>query len=766
MAKSEMEFPVVFAGLENENDAPKAALYLIGADGAPSKKLGSIGGRALRLDAAPPKGASVAIGPDVKDPKTIDPDRLLRYRFDDVIEGWRENGILLPKDRWSLLLHEIVCVSGNVRKCRPWWYDIVNLPLASTAATARLQSVSRASDLTAALFPRWCVPLCDGIVEVWERKCCCHHPWIDVGSLLDRLRDLLERVPIEIDWPIPEPEPDPWGPRFNDAGRAGLNPQPLPPVARLAPPRSAFHQRLNLQAVGAAKAFDPGQTYVSERVFEDYQALLKMPSASAQTYIQARPYLYAYICHCTMKKVGQVAIQPDGEFDFCYWRPRQWHHHHHHCTTSHAYKVKQLINGVWVTVYNGVAGQDYYGQGERAEIRTTSLKARPCPGGPKPPHEGDGTPFVILQNVGGGTTRHFNYPVQTDVSRVAPLVPTPPDMPVNAGLYNFNDVPDCPWASTLSFRLWSSPLLKDKVVYYRLKVATVDDKGLVVSEFQTLNGAVPWQRYDGTTATSEDLAAPPSTVGGQEGLYKFPYEGDGKNWFWVDYHQNWNTEIFDPDIGGPVNVMNGKFMVVLEVFGPGGVRIKPNGAAGPGNPEAFQFRRWSDPDDTVNVPFADCAHIFWVNNRDVVADIVNLRNGTTPNSGECQFMSGDADSEFSVEFSAYHADGVTTGGGVGDDNSFLRSWGISWQRGLNGPSDSLDGGTTDKGEPTPVASDGRTFGYLLGPHLVGGVVKGPHRKCTFSTTLSVVGKHHNGGTFLYGPKFYKTETASFALEIS
>ena len=75
-----------------------------------------------------------------------------------------------------------------------------------------------------------------------------------------------------------------------------------------------------------------------------------------------------------MKKVGEVAIQPDGEFDFCYWRPRQFHHHHHHhrCHSTYAYRVKQLINGVWTVVYDGVAGQDYYGQGENAQIRTTS----------------------------------------------------------------------------------------------------------------------------------------------------------------------------------------------------------------------------------------------------------------------------------------------------------------------------------------------------------------------------------------------------------
>jgi hypothetical protein len=734
MAKSEMEFPVVFAGLENEIDAPKAALYLIGGDGAPDKKLGSIGGSTFRLDAAPPKGARVAIGPDVKDPKTINPDTLLRYRFDDVIDDWRERGILLPKDRWSLLLREIVCVSGRVRKCRPWWYDIFNLPLTGISTAARFQAIDRATDLTSALFPYWCVPLCDGIVEVWERKCCCHHPWVDVGSLLDKLRDLLERVPIEIDWPIPEPDPEPWGPLV-DVGRVALNPQPLPPVARRA--------LKSAKRTATAKVFDPAETYASERLFEDYRALVSMPRANAQAYIQARPYLYAYICNCTMKKVGQVAIQPDGEFDFCYWRPRQWHYHHHHCTTTHAYKVKQLINGVWTTVYDGVAGQDYYGQGERAEIRTTNPKARPCSAGPKPPHEGDGTPFVILQNVTGANTNHFNFPTQTDVSRVAPLS-------ANSGLYSWGglsateDLRDCPWASTLSFRLWSSPLLKDIVVYYRLKVSRVDTNGQPVGGFQTLNNAVTWQRFDGTSKTTESLAVPSAEVGGEEGLYKFPYEGDGKNWFWVDYHQSWDTTALD-----------GRFMLVLEVFGPGGVRIKPDGAAGPGAERAFQFRRWIDADDTSNVPFADCAHIFWVNNEPVVGDIVDLRKDGQPNSDECQFMSGDAATEFSVGFRAYHGKGVTTGGGPGDTNSFLRAYGLSWQRGLNGPSATLEVGRSDQGELAVEPSNSEDFGTMLGSH----------RKCTFSTTLNVYGKHHNGSTFLYGNDFHKTDTASFALEI-
>lgn len=756
MAKSESELSVYFAGLEASAPPPAAALYIIGKNDLPDGKLGTVINGTLKLEGSPPKGARVAFGPDVKNPATIDPESLLHYRFDEVIDGWRERGILLPQDRWTLLLREIICVSGRVRKCRPWWLDIIRLPLASVATTARLQAASRANDFASALFPRWCVPLCDGMVEVWARECCCHHPWIDIDRLLDRLRDVLQQVPIEIDWPRP-PEPEPWQ-GFDRIGRVALNPQPLPPE----PPEWRSKMR-KVSLTAKAKPFDPGQTYASERLYEDYQALVTMPRAGAQAFVEARPYLYAYFCHCTMKKVGEVAIQPDGEFDFCYWRPRQFHHVHHHCHTSYAYRVKQLINGVWTVVYNGVAGQDYYGQGERAELVTTSPKARPCGQGPKPPHEGDGTPFVILQNIGGGSTKHFNFPAQTDVSQVAALAD-------NSGLYDYSETEsnqkDCPWATTLSFRLWSSPLLKDKVVYYRLKVGKVDGSGQPIGAFQTLKGGVPWQRYDGTKATTEDLAAPPSDVGGQEGLYKFPYEGDGKNWFWVDYHQHWNTALFDPDGSDPAEtVLNGKFMVVLEVFGPGGVRIKPNGATGPGNPEAFQFRRWIDAVDTANVPYADCAHIFWVNNRAVVADIVDLRNTGIENDAECQFMSGNPNSTFSIGFKAYHDEGVTTKLDPIDDNSFMRQFGISWQRGLNGPSGPLDSGVADEGEVTLAVSDSRTFGYLLGPFIVNGQPSGPHTKCTFSVHLGVHGKHHAGSGFLDG-YFSRYETASFALDMT
>ena len=93
-------------------------------------------------------------------------------------------------------------------------------------------------------------------------------------------------------------------------------------------------------------------------------------------------------------KVGEVPIQPNGDFDFCYLRPRRLHNVRERCHTVFAYRVKQKIGPFWITVYDGVAGQDYFGAGEEAHLRTSHPLARPCGDGPTPPDEGDGTGSV------------------------------------------------------------------------------------------------------------------------------------------------------------------------------------------------------------------------------------------------------------------------------------------------------------------------------------------------------------------------------------
>lgn len=729
--------PVHLVGLEKGEEAPEIALYQLGDDGMPAKKLAVASDGMIDVDPARLKGARIAIGPDTDDIKSLPQDMLVKYRADQVVGRWIDHGLMIPKDRWISFLWQRLCVSGHVRKCRPWWYDILT-PIRISSKLGVQKRLPMASQFDGPRldfpFPFRCVPVCEGVVEVFERYCCCHR--IIYDDLIDRLREVLERIPIPIDWPVP-PEPDPW------RAFGGISPVEMLPAASGTPHRMEaaygdgprLESKLNSAMNGGLQIPD-----LSERIYRDYQALLALDPYDVDAFVEARPYLFGYICSCTMRKVGEAPIQPGGEFDFCYRRPWRWPGLYRRCTTTFAYRVKQKINGIWVTVYDGVAGRDYHALGEYAHLHTSNPATLVCGDGPLPPDEGDGTAFVSLQYVTGYETRHYNFPTQTGLSNVAALN-------ANSGLYDFVGVPDCPWATSLELFLWFSPSLEGTVSFYRMKVVRVNAAGDPVGAWQDLAGSVSWARNVGDLITTEDLAADPTTVGGETNLYKVPYWSNGMNWLYGQPHQIWNT--------ASGTFPDGRYMLVLELFGPGGARIKPNGApAGdPGTAKAFQFRRWTSGGSTANVPFGDCAHIFWVNNTPVAGDIIDLRKDHVPSSDECQFMSGPGNTTFSVGFSAYHVDGVTTGGGVGDTNSFMRGYGLTWQRGLNGPVGTLETGTSDRGEPPSIAeSNTLDFASMLGVH----------RRCTFSVHLHVGGKHQNGGSFIYSYDYH--ETASFALE--
>jgi hypothetical protein len=325
------------------------------------------------------------------------------------------------------------------------------------------------------------------------------------------------------------------------------------------------------------------------------------------------------------------------------------------------------------------------------------------------------------------------------------------NLATNSGLIDFGGETDCPWAAGLGLRLWAPKELDGIVVYYRLKVMPVGPNGDPAGPPVILDGPVSWQRFVNvggqfvTTPTS--LAAAPADVGGEIGLYRMPYWTGGMHWLSGQYHQVWDTRSGAfPD---------GKYMLVLELFGPGGARIKPASApaSDPGIARPFQLRRWTSATVTAEVPFADCGHVFWINNRPVTGDIADLRKDGTPSTDECQFMSGPGTTNVSVGFRAFHADGVTTGGGPGDTNSFMAGYTLSWQRGLNGPGGTIETGTADQGELAVEASNALSFASLLGPH----------RRCTFSVHLHVDAKHQNGGAFIDAYDY--RETASFALEI-
>ncbi len=758
--------PITFVGLGAGDAAPDTALYKLDANGAPVEKLARVENGMLGIDPAKLAGLQVALGPDSADPKTVEPERLLKFRADQVIADWQASGILIPQERWPIFRLETVCVSGTVKKCRPWWYDLIaTSPAIRKIGVQRRALPSAATDLSAAsiLLPQRCVPICDGVVEIYERVCCC--TVIDWHDLLGKLYYLLKQVPAEINWPVP-PIPDPgplhgpvFGPVFGPlAGRPPISPVFSPPGGRLlGVPRILPNiiRPLPQLTAKAPRRIDFALPTVSQRIYDDYRALLKTPPDQVSAFVDARPYLSAYICTCTSRKVGETPIHPSGAFDFCYRRLPQILALRTRCYTTFAYRVKQQIGGVWTVIYDGLAGHDYFGQGDIAELHTSNPTALPCGDGPPPPDAGDGTPFVMLEHVGGAGTHHFNTPAQTALSRVGAL-------DANDGLFDFGGIPDCPWATTLGLRLWVSRELEGTVAFYRLKAVAVDATGAPVGVptilKPTAEQAVSWARFVNSggdiITVSDSLEVDASTVGGEEGLCRVPYWSGGMNWLSGQFHRYWNT--------AGASYPDGKYMLLLEVFGPGGVRIKPASAPGgdPGVAQPFQFRAWDTPTHTRNVPFADCAHVFWVNNTPVSGDIADLRKNGVPSTDECQFMSGPGTTTFSAGFRAYHVNGVTTGGGAGDTDSFMAGYALTWQRGLNGPSGTIETGTADKGELAIAQSNTLTFATLLGAFPP---THAAHTRCSFSVHLHVDAKHHNGGAFIDAYDY--DETASFALEL-
>src|SRR5215208_279469 len=127
MAKSNekpIDLQVTFVDLKDEEQAPRLAAYLLDTAGRPVKKLGSYDGKVLRIDLAGLD--TVALGPDVEDFQELPKESLANYRVAQRIDLWRKQGIVLPRDIWDRFHFHFVCVSGNVRKCRPWYWDLID----------------------------------------------------------------------------------------------------------------------------------------------------------------------------------------------------------------------------------------------------------------------------------------------------------------------------------------------------------------------------------------------------------------------------------------------------------------------------------------------------------------------------------------------------------------------------------------------------------------------------------------------------------------
>lgn len=757
--KKKLILKVQFHRLKPGEEIPKVAMYLLDATGRVQKKVASVVEGKLTLDPILTKDVQkiLALGRDVEDLKQIRRDTLLQFGIWDQWPIWKKTKVIeIPRDWWSDWRMFKVCVSGRVRKC--WPMIIYPLRLWHPGGTRQA--------ILPPLFPRYS-PICNGLVEVYERKCCWSQ-WIipDIHPILEKLRDLIKVWPPK-PWPPPPPPPYGIGPI--------LGPDPVP-----------IH-KAELRSLKRAESFGmrPLMFEPPLHLSQYIKALETLPQAEAIKYVRETPLLWHLWGTCSDRKLGEAILGPDGHFTFCYTPLFGLFRRGMVCRISYFYKVKQWHENQWVPLYDGSTAHQYFTADQFADLRT--WLGRACPGDdPDIPVDKS---FVMLQDIGSthswrlvshwlgkdattgndltqnGENSVANPPANGGLvnppSPGASPIPANPVITPTPGIRTTNPNPwlvNQPWGEVLSFRIFFHPDMKDLGAhYYRISIVQAGADGNPMPDATPipLTNPLSWLRFEYVNrqvqVRAESLGPEIKTVEGnvETGLYRIPYREDA---LWLDgqYHQYWDTILNE----------NGKYLVTLEVFDSTGRRLKPTGSIGTGREIDFDYLRWLEetgPDSVAKVPFAKLVHLFWIDNRECRADIIDLRKDHSPSYEECQFLTGKAKSQFSAGFRAFHK----TQNSMTPPETFMWYYTIWHHRGLDGPDVAIETGgrntpsTLDAGNP--AESSQQTFEDMLGTKTIGA-------KCTFALNLRVYTKHTNGSRRL--SEYDRFDQAAFALEIA
>jgi len=668
----------------------------------------------------------IAIGPAAEDFAALDPQSLITYRADRLAEQLRERPELdLPRRIWTPFLFVTRCVSGRVRRCRPFpWLirDVIRtamlpriserrfapaaeaVPGLAGAIHAHLDDARIARPSISALIPPWrCEIVCDGIVEVYRRTCCLR-PWIIDDPRLPDLVDILDGLipdlpdPPDILWP-PRPIPDP--PPFD-----------LPLIREGA---------LDEVALNAAR---------------DLSAIRSLPRAEVAAYIQARPYLLSLFSCGTPVKVAQGGIQPDGDFDICWREP--WRFLLPRCHDEYAFVVKQNIGGMLTTIYNGLAGNQWFHYDDQPTLTSYHPRAQGCRNNDFP---GEGA-FALLQDIGDTGSFNLKTPDATGWDRVAaPAYNDGLAFPALNAADAIGKAKDRNWGGTLKLRYaFSEPLKGAGAMYYRISVIAADATGSPTGARTYLSAGLSWKKYTGGGDVVPQSLGPVS-VGGQDNLFLIPYDADA-DWQSGQYHGELVTTGF----------VEGRYLLTLEVFNSAGQQLKPSGSPGPGADAPFTFRRWfQEFGPTANVPFAALTHMLWWDNRRAQARIVDLRLNGLQFNENCLFLEGSAGSTLSVGYYAYHPNPM-----------FLLNHNLWWRRGI-GPSAINTGSLVNPlfTDLSPVPHNVLPVGVSLANTFA--QMLQSESKCSFTINLHANVKTFDGEVTLNGLDNW--DQGAFALEI-
>lgn len=672
-----------------------------------------------------------------EDEEPTESENAITYRKSQFIELARAGTINIAKPIWESWYAIFRCVTGRVRLCRrhPFWYfdlleavkkpiiDSERLNITGTETSIGIADSirrQRIPDSLSELIFGWyrCKKVCSGTVEVYRRTCCCR-PWIiDDVRLPDLILDLEEIVRKLPDIPRIPDLPDP------------------PPEVRDAFLKDGTLDELTINAP------------------RDLQAIKSLKRAELAEYINARPYLICRRYSCsTPKKVGQGFINPDGRFNICWVDLPSIRFIN--CHDEYAYIVKQRKNGITYTIYNGVATNKWYHLNDDVTLTSYSWFAFACRdnGG-----KGEGA-FVYLDIIGDTESWNLETPNATGWDRVAnPAYNSglvfPAANPSAAQGANLNRN----WGGTLKLNYKISEDMKDiGARYYRISVTEADSNGNPTGTRHYLNSGLAWEKavIVGTDIEIQSEVLGPDTVGGNNYLYKIPYDAD-EEWSAGQYHGFLNTT--DSRWIDPTK----RHLVTIEIFDANGTRLRPNGTPATGEPgneveAAFTFRRrYQNTGPTSNVPYGALTHMFWWDNRNLSAKIEYLNKQGVESTGECQFLTGTESTTFGVGYRAYHP-----------NEMFQLRHRITWKRGLGPATGTLQGNQSNNvGKPpaSPGNSQTNTFHQMLHSNPTD-PTKPPHslKKCAFTAFLTIYSKMTDGD---YLGNTGITETAAFALEIN
>lgn len=717
------KYRVDFTAFSEQDERPKIAVYAIDRS-AEMLNVSAVDKEGVfsMPDSVLKKAHKILIGPKLEkedDITRISKSRISQFRtghFRNLLEP--EGIIRIPRQQWTRWITVTRCINGTVRRCFPYPFVLRNL--LKEAQTSLQLSDRPARDLLGNLpdigrdlpdydfwrpiFPFRCESVCDGLVEVYERRCCCRPIIVWDPRIPEIIKDLEDQIP-EIPKPkFPPDFPDPPPPPFED----------LP----------FFNSgAINEQILHARK---------------DLSALHSLPAEEQPAYINARPYLF---CSCSSAaKVAQGQIQPGGTFNICWRGPLRLLFPN--CHYEYAFVVRQHINGVTTVIYDGRTANQWFEMDDDIRLTSYHPQAIGCRSNEFP---GEGA-FALLQDIGDTESYHLKTPDATGWDRVAaPAYNDGLAYPVANPVHAIGALKNRNWGGSLKLRYHFSEAMKGiGARYYRISVIPANSLGNPTGQRRYLNNGVTWKKYiiDGTDINVENEGLGPVTVGGTTGLFKIPYDADS-DWQSGQYHAVLNTN--QPELP------HGRYLLTLEVFDGSGDQLKPNSAPGgdPGTAADFTFRRWyQETGPTDEVPFGALSHMLWWDNRHAYAEIVNLKTNSSSETGQCQFISGDSSTNFSIGYRAYHP-----------EEMFQLNHTIRWHRGLGGPSETMDKKSSNVGVP-PLSegeSSSHTFGYMLSKP-----PGGPFKKCSFSIILRVRVKTYNGEGTLSGLDDW--DQAAFALE--